>query len=491
MRNILLLTFILVSTFMQAQDRHYWFQQFGGRSSMLGGAVVGDVRDNSSTFYNPAALGFIENNMLSISANAYNLGYFRMENALGEGVDVHKYPFLIYPQMIGGFVPFAKNQKWKWGYSLITRNTSSFTIFSRYADTRDAIKHIKGDEKFVAGYEIQSQKQEQWGGITTGRKINEHWSFGTTMNIAYKTIHGSERVFYKAFPQTDTPEDIDGNPTDFYIAKLGEDRFYDIPIVNIIWKVGLAAEYGDWRFGFTSTLPAINLGFMNFGESQREFEVSNISLNINGTDYFITDYLEIGRQKDNLTGAKTPLSFATGISKKFSKGKILFSTEYFFPVETHNLVNANNSEFESTPGFTLEREPNLNVSEAYKAVLNVSIALEYKVMENWNLLTSVRTDFNNHEDVVYSDEPPIEPYHSPWDLYHFTIGAEHVGNKSNLTAGLQYSLGTGTAEQYQNFTDPNNSTLAGILNPTLGDMTYLYQGFNIIISYTYKFKDPK
>ena len=452
---------------------------------MLGGAVVGDVRDNSSTFYNPAALGFIENNMLSISANAYSLGYFKMNDALGDGVDVHKYPFLIYPQLIGGFVPITENQKWKWGYSLLTRNTSTFTIFSRYGDTRDAIPSIKGDEDFVAGYEIQATKQEQWGGITVGRKLNDHWSFGSTMFISYKTVSGSERVFYKAFPQTDAPEDIDGNKIPFYVAKLGESRFYDIPIVNIIWKLGVAAEYGDWKFGFTSTLPAINLWFMEYGYSQREIEVSN--LNLEG--FFLTDYLEIGRQKGSLTSAKTPLSFAGGLSKKIPRGKILFSAEYFFDVGTHNLSHTNDSGYSTTPidpDLTLERKPNLNVSEAYKAVLNMSLALEYKILEDWNLLTSARTDFNNHADIINEGiEAPIEPYYTPWDLYHFTLGGQHIGKKSNLTAGIQYTIGVGSSEQYQNFTDPDNYTIEGALNPTLNDMHYQYHGFNFIISYTY------
>ncbi len=485
MKKIILLIFMLTSISAYSQDRHYWYQQFGGRSSMLGGAVVGDVRDNSSTFYNPAALGFIENNMLSISANAYNLGYFKIDDALGEDVDVHSYPFLIYPQLIGGFVPFTKNQKWKWGYSLLTRNNSSFTIFSRYDDTRDAIPNIQGDEAFVAGYEIQATKQEQWGGITVGRKLNEHWSFGTSMFVSYKSVHGSERVFYKAFPQTDTPKDLNGNDVPFYVAKLGENRFYDVPVVNLIWKLGLAAEYGDWKFGFTSTMPAINFGFINFGESQRELEVSNLNLE----DIFLTDYLEIGRQENNPTSAKTPLSFAGGLSKKIPNGKILFSTEYFFAVGTHNLSEASNYNVSTTPGLSLEREPNLDVAEAYKAVLNMSLALEYQILENWNLLTSARTDFNNHADVVYEEEPPIEPYYSPWDLYHFTLGAQHLGEKSNLTAGIQYTIGTGSSEQYQNFTDPDNTTIEGILNPKLNDMHYQYHGFNFTISYTYMFKE--
>jgi len=317
--------------------------------------------------------------------------------------------------------------------------------------------------------------------------LNEHWSFGSTMFISYKSVTGSERLFYKAFPQTDTPEDMNGNSIPFYVAKLGESRFYNIPIVNIIWKLGLAAEYGDWKFGFTSTLPAINLSFMKYGYSQREIEASNIYIN----GVFLTDYLEIGRQKGNLTAAKTPLSFAGGLSKKITKGKILFSAEYFFAVKTHNLSDASDYGISSsTPGLSLERDPNIDVAEAYKAVLNLSLALEYKILEDWNLLTSARTDFNNHADIIYEgNEAPIEPYYTPWDLYHFTLGAQHIGKKSNLTAGIQYSIGIGSSEQYHNFTDPNNSTLEGVLNPSLNDMHYQYHGFNFTISYTYMLKE--
>ncbi|MCK5781402.1 MAG: hypothetical protein KAH10_02355 [Flavobacteriales bacterium] len=480
-----IIIFLLFTLSTEGQDRHYWYQQFGGRSSMLGGAVVGDVRDNSATFYNPAALGFVKNNMLSISANAYSMAYFNIDDALGEGVDVNDYPFLIYPQLIGGFVPFTENQTWKWGYSLMTRNNSSYTIFARYEDTRNAFENIQGDERFIAGYQVQALKQEQWGGVTLGRMINEHWSFGTSMFISYKSVSGSESVFYKAFPQTDEPIDEEGNRVPFYVAKLGESRYYDIPIVNIIWKLGFAGVYDDWNFGFTSTLPAINLWFMNYGDVQRELEISN--LNLEGG--FLTDYLEIGRLTGQKTKAITPLSFAAGVSKKIPKGKILFSTEYFFKVATHNILEASNDvEYINTPGLSLERTPNLNVTEAYKAVLNMSVALEYEVLESWNLLTSLRTDFNNHEDIAYEDEEPIEPYFSPWDLYHFTLGTQHIGEKSNLTAGVQYSFGFGSTEQYQNFTDKDNS-IGGVFNPNLNDMSYQYHGFTVTISYAYKFAE--
>lgn len=485
--SIVLAIIILYSISSVAQDRHYWYQQFGGRSTLLGGAVVGDVRDNSAAFYNPAALGFIKNNILSVSANAYNLNSYKIDNALGEGVDVKGYPFLIYPQLIGGFVPFTENQTWKWGYSLLTRNYSNYHIFSRYEDTREVFKHVQGDEKFIAGYEIQSKKQEQWGGITLGRMINKHWSFGATMFISYKQIQGSEKVFYKAFPQTDTPVDDNGDYLPFYVAKIDESRYYDIPIVNLIWKFGLAGEYEQWRFGVTTTLPAINLWFMKYGNVQREFEISNVTFE----DDFLTDYLEIGSQNGRLTQSKTPFSVAFGASKKINKGKVLFSAEYFLSTGTNNILEADSkTDITSTPGeIELGKVPNMNVAEAYKSIFNLSVALEYKIIEKWNLLTSIRTDFNNHDEIEYDDDDPIEPYYTPWDIYHFTLGTEHIGEKSNVSFGIQYSFGFGETMQYQNFSNTDNSSIGGLISPQLDNMQYNFNGFTAIISYTYTFKN--
>jgi len=41
-----------------AQDSHFWTRQYGSRSALLGGAVVGGVRDSSAAYYNPGGLGY-------------------------------------------------------------------------------------------------------------------------------------------------------------------------------------------------------------------------------------------------------------------------------------------------------------------------------------------------------------------------------------------------------------------------------------------------
>ena len=43
-----------------AQDANYWTNQYGTRSTLLGGAVVGSVLDLSGTYYNPGGLGLID-----------------------------------------------------------------------------------------------------------------------------------------------------------------------------------------------------------------------------------------------------------------------------------------------------------------------------------------------------------------------------------------------------------------------------------------------
>ena len=47
----------LVAAPAAAQDAHYWSQQYGTRSELLSGAVVGSPQDLSTTFYNPGGPG--------------------------------------------------------------------------------------------------------------------------------------------------------------------------------------------------------------------------------------------------------------------------------------------------------------------------------------------------------------------------------------------------------------------------------------------------
>ena len=479
----MLLIVMFVAINITAQDRHYWYQQFGGRSTLLGGAVVSDVRDNSSIYYNPAAIGFIENNMLSISANAYSLANYKIDNALGNDINIDNYPLLVYPQLISGFVPFTSNQTWKWGYSILTRNKSSYRIRVRYEDTRDILNLVDGDEKYMANYSIDSKKYEKWAGVTLGRKINKNLSFGATMFFTYKSVIGTENISYKAFPNTNQPTNNNGEKIEFEISEIGESTYYNVPMTTVLWKVGLAYDYTSWNFGLTITTTPINLGILNSGASEKEAKINNIEYK----SELVQDYIEIGTQEGVKSHTKSPLSIAVGAAKQFNKVKIMFSAEYFFKINEYSMLPVSDEKtvIKTPNNFTLYHNPNIAVSEAYKSVLNFAFAADYKITENSNILASFRSDLNNTENIERDINSPIQQYNTPWNLYHFTLGGQIEGDKNKVTYGFQYTLGFGSTDQYRNFTDVDKFSVNNMFNPDLNKMNYQYNALMLIISYTH------
>ena len=84
-----LLAFMVCSASLVAQDAHYWTNQYGTQSWLLGGAVVGSTTDLSSTFYNPGSLALYPDTSAVQSAVTLNWtrstiattdGYFRLRS---------------------------------------------------------------------------------------------------------------------------------------------------------------------------------------------------------------------------------------------------------------------------------------------------------------------------------------------------------------------------------------------------------------------------
>jgi hypothetical protein len=74
--------FIVLNNFyanVSAQDAHYWTLQYGPKSSLLGGAVIGSVNDVSATFYNPGALALAEDLAFAVSADVFEFSSVTLE----------------------------------------------------------------------------------------------------------------------------------------------------------------------------------------------------------------------------------------------------------------------------------------------------------------------------------------------------------------------------------------------------------------------------
>ena len=84
---ILIIGFVLI-TGSSAQDTHYWNLQYGTRSTLLGGAVIGSVSDMAATYYNPAALALFSAPEILLSGKVYQYNSLSMKNGAGPGKDL-------------------------------------------------------------------------------------------------------------------------------------------------------------------------------------------------------------------------------------------------------------------------------------------------------------------------------------------------------------------------------------------------------------------
>ena len=102
-----------------AQETHYWAQQQGSISTLMGGASVASIRDNSSIFYNPGLMSFNKNSSLSISANTYFINSLLIEDGAGNDLDLRSRALDIIPSIIAGVIKDFENPGITLSYALL------------------------------------------------------------------------------------------------------------------------------------------------------------------------------------------------------------------------------------------------------------------------------------------------------------------------------------------------------------------------------------
>jgi hypothetical protein len=79
---------VVISNYVFAQDSHYWNIQYGAKSTLLGGSVIGSVTDLSATYYNPGAISLFKDPKIILSAKVYQYENIRVVNGAGENKDL-------------------------------------------------------------------------------------------------------------------------------------------------------------------------------------------------------------------------------------------------------------------------------------------------------------------------------------------------------------------------------------------------------------------
>ena len=128
-RRCLLFAIILsVACRVQGQDSHYWTQQYGTKSMLLSGSVIGGVEDLGAVYYNPARLATIENPACLRSANVYEYSTISVADAFGNAKNSSKSTLKGVPTLAAGTFKIKKWPKHHFAYAILTRQNSDFSF---------------------------------------------------------------------------------------------------------------------------------------------------------------------------------------------------------------------------------------------------------------------------------------------------------------------------------------------------------------------------
>jgi hypothetical protein len=471
MKKIATIISLFTVGFSIGQDTHYQTQQFGTRSALLGGAVVGGVRDNTALFYNPGSLGFIDTAMVSINANLYKIENIRIQNAVGEKADFKTANFVTVPLLIAGMLP-SKNPRLKWGYGLGGPMHFTFNGNGRVDGPYQIVDDAEspGNENYTGQAQVKTQSNETLAGLGLGYRLNKNWSVGLTNQITIRSVEYTNVVLSR-----------------FYLNSPGIDL-----VSSNIWKstkynhwryaakVGLAYTSQNWDWGLTFTTPSATI----YGKGKVSSDITANDILFNGVrrDIYANDAQE--KLKANF---KAPLKIGSGIN--FRKGKNVFgiSAEYCGAMEIYDVIKANPGAFvrppELAPSFGSENF--LRVRSAAKSVVNLAIGFEHKLKDNLSLMFGLRTD-NSWYDSTINSVTGIKPEITTWDIYHFSGGVSLVRGRSTISLGIL--LGVGGDDNYYQGNNLGQPSEGNFLQGFTTITNASYSSFGALVGFSFNFK---
>jgi len=184
--KLIISIFIIVFTIpVMSQDSHYWNIQYGTRSTLLGGAVIGSVSDLSATFYNPGAVALFPDQSFVLSARVYQIESISIEEGAGPGRELDYSTIVPSPSFVAFDFKFDFLGEARLALSLLSRQRMDFEFRFRLIDSLDILPE-PGKEDFAGGISFERNFDEIWGGLTYASKLNDLIGFGVTGYVAYR-----------------------------------------------------------------------------------------------------------------------------------------------------------------------------------------------------------------------------------------------------------------------------------------------------------------
>ncbi len=455
---------VFISVLAFSQGGHYWTEQYGTRSILMSGSVIGGVEDLGTVYYNPGRLSLVENRAFLLSANLYQLYKLTVVNAVGEGKDVTRQSFGGVPGLVAGTfrLPFAPKHYFAW--AVLSRQRTDNSFFIRADKEGNVFEDISGEQIFTGRLQIGSRYNEEWMCFTWSYPIKDNFSIGVT-NIYAATSSAKNIEMQLQLLYDDRAK----------VAQLIRNRVVDMSHDGLLWKVGLAWELPAADLGVTITTPKIHLG----GKGNFIYE-----------DFLsgFPDSVANGHFESSLQGGldathKSPLSIGGGASFRIFKKHIFHvSGEWFGIIPGHTMVKANPFIGQSTG-----EEINFSLVDQAEMVFNFGTGVELKMLETLSFYASYSSDYSYvPSDIKYFSDFGTDSYNSTFraDINHAGAGFVLKLPRADITMGATYAWARESIPRPINF--PDEGEEGGIFDPS-DKADLLWERWRFIFSFSVPF----
>jgi hypothetical protein len=433
-----------------AQDTHYWNTQYGPRSMLLSGSVIGSVHDMSATYYNPGNLGYIEKPSLLLSANVYAISSLTVRDGGGDGIDLEANEFNLLPNMLAGAFRKSWLGKNKLAYSFLTRYRFKSEVRGARTDRIDVLDQYPGEEDFAGGLKVSSDTSELWAGITWSRGTGELIGYGVTTYLSIRSMDSGNELFAQALSDS-------GQMALYYDL-----HSYDSSVYSFLWKAGVGINLDPVTLGITVTTP--NLEVSGSGRAVANRSHVGVDMDDDGT---IEDGFTATVQEDIGANYHSPLSIGAGAAYHAPEWSVNVSAEWFEAVDSYDVL-------ELSPFVSQETGETIVPSRKYKAksVLNYAAGFEHDGSRYGGYL-SFNTDFS-------SFDPESDVSVTGFDIYHVTAGTNIVFGRTKFMLGLGYAWGSELINQPINLNPGDDDK---VVDPD-DQVELVYSSLNFMLGFT-------
>ncbi len=192
-RSTLILTFfIILQSIGFSQGVYYWNQNYGATSNLLGGLVIGSVRDVSATYYNPGYLGLSDPELI-IGSKIYEYNDYKVDIENFDNSDLSSSQFTASPSFVAGSFGSDSSSVHKSFHSFLVRQNSDIKFDFKTVQNSPKSENL---DTYVNELVFDRKMREYWLGFSWGFAPEEYVGLGLTPYAAIRTdkLRGNNNV---------------------------------------------------------------------------------------------------------------------------------------------------------------------------------------------------------------------------------------------------------------------------------------------------------